>query len=604
MGLAVFLASGKSRDELTRASEENLQLLASITAARLDQLLIDSARVVQIVAQDDHVRSFAADASKPAALKKTVTDQLAVVPRTIPEFDSCFLIDTAGIGVASTAERNVGQDLNFRDYFQEARRGNAFVSDLVVGKKSREPGVYFSTPVTQGDQVVGVLATKLKGEAVWDIVRNLQVSGGGYAMLIDQFGVIIAHPNHQRLYQSLTPIAPDTPGFDPNVRYSLERVEHVPIDGLDQVVNARTSGTQFLSYNDQDWVAGYAPMTTKKWKAIVVQPRQQFSAAVLGLAKQQGRIALVVAMLAGLYAVWRARSIVRPLLSVSAAAKKLASGDFSARAEVKSRDEVGELATTFNAMVPQLAQTVELQRSVELAQRIQQSLLPQSPPKLDAADIFGRSRYCDATGGDYFDFADAVQDTRGNPIIAIGDVTGHGLGAALLMCTARAALRAAAQSEESLGRLMTHVNTVLTQDAVEDLYMTMTLMTVDCATRTVRYACGGHDPIMIFEPQTGEMTELSEGSIPLGAMPGMDYEQYDTADIPPGAIIFIGTDGIWEARDPDGEMFGKERMIEAIKSSLHMSAAGIGHAVEASLEAFLRGRSIQDDVTYVVVKLR
>jgi sigma-B regulation protein RsbU (phosphoserine phosphatase) len=254
-------------------------------------------------------------------------------------------------------------------------------------------------------------------------------------------------------------------------------------------------------------------------------------------------------------------------------------------------------------MVPQLEQSVELKRSVELAQRIQQSLLPQHPPDIKNVAVFGQSRYCDATGGDYYDFAEAVSDGIGRTIIAIGDVTGHGLGAALLMCTSRAALRAAAQSEQSLGRLLTHVNTVLTQDAVEDLFMTMTLMTIDPDTRCVRYACAAHDPIMVLDPKSGELTELAEGSIPLGAMPGIDYEEYQYSGVPAGAIIFIGTDGIWEARSPDDEMFGKERMVASIQRSLALSPREIGQAVESDLEKFLRGRKIQDDVTYVVLKL-
>lgn len=607
MGIAVFLASGRSRDELVKASEQNLQLLASVTAARVDQLIVDSARMVRIVAQGDVIREFAANADRRGALLDAVNRQLNAVPEANPDFDSCFLIGTDGIGLASTAERNVGQDLNFRDYFQAAVRGQPFASDLTIGKRSREPGIYFSSPVTAEGKVVGVLATKLKGEQVWELVNKLQVGAGGYAMLVDQYGVVISHPDGSKLYHSLAPLAlSELKDFDPDVRYSVPKVESLDIPELTPTAQSRsTGGAARFTRDGETWVAGRAPMTAKPWEVIVVQPAQQFGAAVMGLARQQGRIALIVAGLAGLYAVWRARSIVRPLLSMSAAATRLASGDFTARAEVMSKDEVGRLAETFNAMVPQLEQSVELRRSVELAQRIQQSLLPRQSPAAERLEIFGRSKYCDATGGDYFDFAETIRSAEGEgkPLIAIGDVTGHGLGAALLMCTARAALRAAAQTEQSPGRLLGLVNTVLTQDAVEDLYMTMTLLIVDPDAGTVRYGCAAHDPILVFDPKTGDMRELAEGSIMLGAMPGFEYEDYHADGIPPGAVLFIGTDGIWEARNPADEMYGKDRMIEAIRGALSGSAAEIGAAVEASLEAFLQGRKIQDDVTYVVVRV-
>ncbi len=610
MAIALFLASHRSRDELTHASAENLKLLATMTAAQLDQLLRDGGNIVKVVAQDDHVRDFAADPSKREALKEIVHRQLKVVPETNPDYDSCFLIGMDGIGLASSAERNVGQDLSFRDYFTAGRNGYHFVSDFTIGKKSGEPGVYFSSPVVVGDRVsgervVGVVATKLKGERIWDLIADSKAGEGGYAMLVDQFGVVIAHPDESRLYHAVAPLDPSTlKDFDPSVRYSRDQLGSLNVPELLAIIRGKGRGNmQAFEQNGEQWVAGVAPMAAKPWIAVVVKPAHQFSAAVLGLAKQQGRIAAIVALAAGLYAVWRARNMVRPLIAMNDAAKKLASGDFSARADVRRTDEIGQLAGTFNEMVPQLEQSVELQRSVELAQRIQQSLLPQHPPKIEGLDLFGRSRYCDATGGDYFDFADAVHDPHGRLVVAIGDVTGHGLGAALLMCTARAALRASAQTSASLGQNLTHVNTVLTEDAVEDLFMTMTLMTIDPATRTIRYGCAAHDPIMIFHPETGEMTELSDGSIPLGAMPGMDYEEYRYDDAPPGAIVFIGTDGIWEARNPSDEMFGKDRMVEAIKSAISKPAGEIGAAVEASLEAFLEGRKIQDDVTYVVMKL-
>lgn len=99
------------------------------------------------------------------------------------------------------------------------------------------------------------------------------------------------------------------------------------------------------------------------------------------------------------------------------------------------------------------------------------------------------------------------------------------------------------------------------------------------------------------------MRELSEGSIILGMLPGTDFEDHTADGLAVGSVLFIGTDGIWEARNPVDEMFGKDRMIEALRSSLDGTSRDIGMAVEAALEKFLSGRKIQDDVTYVVLKL-
>ncbi|MGC4075095.1 MAG: HAMP domain-containing protein [Nibricoccus sp.] len=157
-----------------------------------------------------------------------------------------------------------------------------------------------------------------------------------------------------------------------------------------------------------------AEMREQPWSVLVVQPQKQFGETFIGLLQQQSVVALVVAAAGILLSLWRAHTVVKPLLSLTSASRKLAKGDFTARAFVTSKDEVGQLADTFNHMVPQLEQRVELQKSVELAHKIQQSLLPQQPPHDKGVEIAGKSHYCDATGGDYFDFAEAVDLPSGS----------------------------------------------------------------------------------------------------------------------------------------------------------------------------------------------
>jgi sigma-B regulation protein RsbU (phosphoserine phosphatase) len=135
--------------------------------------------------------------------------------------------------------------------------------------------------------------------------------------------------------------------------------------------------------------------------------------------------------------------------------------------------------------------------------------------------------------------------------------------------------------------------------------MTMSLMVVDPERGVVRYACAAHDPILAYEPAGDTFRELEEGSIPLGAMAGTEYEEYTANGFRPGTVLLLGTDGIWEARNAADEMFGKERLQAAVRGAARDggTSRAITSAVNDALNAFLAGRPIQDDVTFVVARM-
>lgn len=630
LALAVWLGSTRTRDELRAAGNQKLQLLARALAQRVDQLIADSVSIARQVSLDDDVTDLCAapDASAggPAGEAfRRAQARLAAVTRTNPDHASMFIISRNGVGIASTNPRNIGQDLKFREYCVEALAGRRHVSELLIGKTTAEPGVYFSTPVRGGVQVttrptddidsgpiIGVAVLKLRGERIWEMINAANVGGDGFAMLVDGQGVIISHPDSGKLFHSFAALpAERVAEINPELRYSRPTIASADMPELQPPLSdASVSGNASFTMSPRGgetertpWIAGYARMKERPWKVLVVQPAAQFEAASHDLLQTNARVALAVAAVAAGLALWRARSLVRPILDVTDAARQLAAGDFEARARKHNDDEIGHLAGAFNEMVPQLKNAVELRQSLELATEVQQALLPQKPPNLRRLDVHGHSSYCDSTGGDYYDFADVLDWPDRNALIAVGDVTGHGIGAALVMCTARAALRSAALAGGSLGQILSTVNTILTQDAEHRLYMTMTLMVIDPDRSAIRYACAAHDPIIVYEPTADAFRQLEEGSIPLGAMPGTAYEEYSAEGFTAGTVFLLGTDGIWEARNAAEEMFGKERLHAAIRAHAAGSAEQLAAGINAALHAFLGGRAIQDDVTFVVAKL-
>ena len=152
-------------------------------------------------------------------------------------------------------------------------------------------------------------------------------------------------------------------------------------------------------------------------------------------------------------------------------------------------------------------------------------------------------------------------------LIAVGDVMGHGIPAALVMATARAALRTTVQREHRLTDVMTRTNQVLSVDNRHNRFMTLLLLMIDANSRTVTWASGGHDPAIVFDPQTNSFRSLEGGGLPLGVMEGQDYEEFTCDPLPINSVIVIATDGVWELFNERQEQYGKERLERVVKEN-------------------------------------
>jgi len=335
---------------------------------------------------------------------------------------------------------------------------------------------------------------------------------------------------------------------------------------------------------------------------------KEAEATVLTLTRSQmkltasalGVVSLIVIALARV----GSRTVTRPVRRLAGAAQRIAAGELDTRVEVRSRDELGELAQAFNDMVPHLQDRMKLRQSLSLAMEVQQHLLPAGPPRVEGLEIAGRSIYCDETGGDYYDFLDLSALGPHELGIAVGDVTGHGIAAALLMTSARALLRSHAGDAGTLADLMRDINRHLSADVPAGRFMTLYYMVIDGRRRTVRWANAGHDPPILYDPAADAFGELAGGNLPLGIMETEAYEEFRRDHLAPGQVLVVGTDGIWETHDPAGREFGKDALREIIRRHATEPAEAIGQAITAALESFRNGSPQEDDVTLVVVKVR
>jgi sigma-B regulation protein RsbU (phosphoserine phosphatase) len=217
-------------------------------------------------------------------------------------------------------------------------------------------------------------------------------------------------------------------------------------------------------------------------------------------------------------------------------------------------------------------------------------------------DIAGHSTYCDETGGDYYDFLILDEAEPESVLVALGDVMGHGVAAALVMAGARAVLRDRAQTAGSLAELMGRLNGLLASDLDGTRFMTMYLSVISAGDGMLRWVSAGHDPAMIYDASTDTFEEVEGGELPLGVVEDTEYVERSYGPVRPGQLILVGTDGVWEMPNANGEQFGKPRLRKAIKSAASNTAAEIVEAILARLAEFRGDCRATDDVTFVVIK--
>jgi sigma-B regulation protein RsbU (phosphoserine phosphatase) len=298
------------------------------------------------------------------------------------------------------------------------------------------------------------------------------------------------------------------------------------------------------------------------------------------------------------------RSILAPLRSMIAGVRRVRQGDFNRRVAVVSNDELGVLGDGINEMMAGLRERERLQRSIHLAKEVQQALLPKRDPTVDGLDVSGTSVYCDETGGDYFDYLGAGGERPATFDVVVGDVSGHGISAALLMASCRALLRQRSAAGGSPGAIVSDVNRLLERD-VEDSgsFTTLFFMRVALAERALTWVRAGHEPALLYDPAHDRFHELRGGGPALGVHPKWAYAEHHAAGLDRGQIVVIGTDGIWEARNSAGEMFGRERLWAAVRRYRQESARGIVAGCLEALERFRQQALREDDTTLVVIKI-
>jgi sigma-B regulation protein RsbU (phosphoserine phosphatase) len=295
--------------------------------------------------------------------------------------------------------------------------------------------------------------------------------------------------------------------------------------------------------------------------------------------------------------------LTRNLSRLSDGVNQIAKGDYRARVEVSSKDEIGRLAVAFNRMAADVEQhhraavaQERIRRELELGRKIQHDMLPHAPLRLGLTEIRGVSVPANEVGGDFFNY---FQTPGGKIALVVGDVSGKGVGAALLMANIQASLRTRFSLGQPLAALANELDSDIGASTPGEVYSTLFVALLDPSTRTLDYVNAGHHPPFVLRVNGG-LERMESTGFPIGLIPGHGYGER-RVNLASGDVLFFYTDGCVEAENASGEMFGGPRLEALLASRVTASTDGILAGVEQALVQFRSGREPFDDATMMVV---
>jgi len=386
MSITAYYNLTQGRSEVVKVAKENLIGLSRSTAYRIGQLLVENQRTSATLAGEPLVAQFlAASEEEQHALSPRIYQTLKNFADTHPDYDAPGLLDVNGIVVASLADILVGKDRSFRDYFQASIKGKPFISGMLVGRATGRPGVFLTNPVvTEGGKIVGIDIVWLKGNTVWDIIDDVTVGNEGIAYLVDQDGVIIAHPNRDLLYHSLGKLTPEAAAtISKTIRFGTINGTKTPLipesldmDELADVLLAGHGTGTYRYYSPLDHlnhVVGYARLEAHPWTVVVDLPEGQFLAPMQRLRLVAWVSVGLVGVITLIISILIVRSITRPIHRLTDTAIAVEQGQPFEPSDIQDvtsgRDEIAQLGRVFSGMVLGLRQELTERKQAEEALR-------------------------------------------------------------------------------------------------------------------------------------------------------------------------------------------------------------------------------------------
>jgi len=592
--LVVYAQADERKAAIANVNDDALRLIRIVTsnqAAQVEaarQLLTAFARLPQIQTKD------------AAACNAFLAEML----KAYPLYLNIAVADRNGNLVCSALPFRSPINVADRAYFKMALQTHDFViGDYQIGRITQRPAINYAHPlVDPSGQVEGVIYVVQSLNWLTTALANVEFPPGAIMMVTDRNGTVLAR----------MPDAGDWIG------------KPLPEAQVQDIVFSQREGGLFEADDAQGvtrlWA--HAPLITGlDLHATMATPKAVAFAAV-DRRLVRNLAGLILATTLAVIAAWSGgRFILRRVDALVEGTRRLASGELGTRVPVLGcKSELDLLAPAFNAMATTLqarerdlriaeekTRKAEVELAVtrahmDIAKQIQRSLLPEDPLALGCVRYAGRCIPAEAVGGDYFGYFPRGGNCHGVDSL-IGDVSGHGVGAALLMAEARTMFLAERLVAPSAGELLCKLNDLLHDDLeCSGYFITACCAIFDATTRVLNYASAGHPPPLLLRGGATGCTKLDADGCLLGIDKVSDFTDV-RVKLETGDIVVFYTDGITEMQNASGAMFGVERLGEAVAANRAADPETLVARVLATLDGFAEGTLPEDDLTIVVMKL-
>ncbi|OPY01119.1 MAG: Phosphoserine phosphatase RsbU [Syntrophorhabdus sp. PtaB.Bin047] len=453
-------------------------------------------------------------------------------------------------------------------------------------------------------RLTGVVVVDISLEELRKIVSSIRILKSGYGFLISKNGTFVTHPIKELIMnETIFSVAEERK--DPMLRDTGRRM----IRGE----TGYSAGSVKSAVTGKNCIMTYVPIKSNGWSLGVLFPHDELMADITNLNHVVLALGIGGLMLLALAVVFIARSITRPLTEMADIAGRIGTGDLEAHVpEVRTRDEVGKLASALDCMKTSLKDYIReitdttaarqrMESELKIARNIQMGILPKEfPPFPDRTDfdIHALTVPAREVGGDFYDF---FLIDREHLCIVIGDASGKGIPAALFMAFTKTLIKARASADIETGVLMGEVNDELSKGNPADMFITVFCAILNTATGELRYTNGGHNPPVIIR-HAGNLSYLDgPGELVVGIMDGTQYTTR-TLTLNPGDGLFLYTDGVTEAMNAAGEIFSTDRLKDVLATCAGGDVSGITACVGGAINDFCKDAPQYDDITMMAVR--
>ncbi len=445
-------------------------------------------------------------------------------------------------------------------------------------------------------EYVGTISVDLSLDFLSKAISAVKPYPNSYSIMIGQSGTYFVHPDSTKLfYESI---------FTP----TLERPD-TALTNLGHAMQNGEEGMRQMNFEGQDCYVFYKPLGKTGWSVAIVCTESDIFGSYLRLVNIIIGI-LVIGLVFMLFVFWQVISKeLKPLEQLAHQAEIIASGNFDEPLSTTDKsDEIGKLSKSFRNMQQSLTSYIEelktttaskaqIENELKIASNIQMSMLPKifpPYPDRDDIDIFGQLVSAKEVGGDLYDFY--IRDEK--LFFCIGDVSGKGVPASLVMAVTRALFRTASTRESQPERIVEIINATISADNESNMFVTLFVGALDMPTGRLRYCNAGHDAPILIGSGTGMLP--CDSNLPVGIMPDWKFSVQESS-IDSGTTIFLYTDGLTEAMNINYEEFQEERIFNAIKNTPN-NVRNLIHSMTDAVHQFVGDAEQSDDLTMLAIQ--